>query len=216
MKTIKFIAGAAALLIGTSSAFAMLEGGRWYADVKGAVVEVQKIKVKEDTTTNTKQKAGYGVSVAAGYALDAWRFELEGAYRRAKIKTVKSEGDVIAGKGHFEAFSAMGNVCYDIPVADAFSFYVGAGLGYGRIKMKTDKSSDLSNERLFNGHANMVAYQLLAGVSYLINENWSASLGYRFFSTFGKPKFKSESDGVKIKTKLPFVHSFELGVRYTF
>ena len=54
------------------------------------------------------------------------------------------------------------------------------------------------------------AWQVLAGVAYDINENWTVEAGYRLFGT---SKVKA---GKNVKIKTPLQNSLELGLRYNF
>ncbi len=56
----------------------------------------------------------------------------------------------------------------------------------------------------------MQQWQVMAGVAYDINENWTVEAGYRLFNT-AKAKFDGQN-----KVKAPFASSLELGVRYNF
>ena len=57
------------------------------------------------------------------------------------------------------------------------------------------------------------AWQLMAGVGYEFNENWKLTLGYKLFNT---AKVKQNFAGKEYKIKMPFNHTAELGLTYTF
>ena len=57
------------------------------------------------------------------------------------------------------------------------------------------------------------AWQLMAGVGYEFNENWKLTLGYKLFNT---AKVKQTFAGKEYNIKMPFNHTAELGLTYTF
>ena len=57
------------------------------------------------------------------------------------------------------------------------------------------------------------AWQLMAGVGYEFNENWKLTLGYKLFNT---AKVKQTFAGKEYKIKMPFNHTAEVGLTYTF
>ena len=57
------------------------------------------------------------------------------------------------------------------------------------------------------------AWQLMAGVGYEFNENWKLTLGYKLFNT---AKVKQTIAGKECKIKMPFNHTAEVGLTYTF
>lgn len=57
------------------------------------------------------------------------------------------------------------------------------------------------------------AWQLMAGVGYEFNENWKLTLGYKLFNT---AKVKQNIAGKEYKIKMPFNHTAEVGLTYTF
>lgn len=219
-KSLKFVVGAIALLVGSSSAFAMLEGGRWYADVRGGGAFIGKIKahsqVNSASDNSVKQKGGWVGAAAVGYSVDSWSFELEGKYCGAKIKTVRTAGSDQAGlHGRVRIGSLMGNVLYGIALADSLELRLGAGLGWGSMNVKSDGAT-ATGYRMFNGHASLFAYQLKADLCYSINDNWSIVGGYTFFSSFNKPKIKSDLQTTKVHLKRPYVNQVTVGVCYKF
>ena len=57
------------------------------------------------------------------------------------------------------------------------------------------------------------AWQLTAGIGYELNENWKLTFGYRLFNT---AKVKQTIAGKEYKIKMPFNHTAEVGLTYTF
>ncbi|MGX8716917.1 MAG: outer membrane protein, partial [bacterium] len=84
--------------------------------------------------------------------------------------------------------------------------YVGAGIGLSYLKADFGEVDVLGGSKsVYN-----LAWQVMAGVAYDINENWTVEAGYRLFNT-SKVKM---AEGNKVK--MPFASSLELGLRYNF
>ena len=89
-------------------------------------------------------------------------------------------------------------------MTDECSLYLGLGLGAAKVAIN-DKAADMEDVS-----KTVFAWQVMAGVAYDINENWTVEAGYRLFNT-SKVKV---ANGVK--AKMPFASSLELGLRYNF
>ncbi len=148
-----------------------------------------------------------GASVAYGVKLSDIRAELEGNLNGdASKKFVDVEGDPT--KATVKTESLFLNAYYDIPTGMAVKPYVGAGIGYARLKGKLkweDESLTIKKNKL--------AYQVGAGVSYELTQNWAIDAGYRYID-YGKFT-KRDEDGEKMKWTADS-HNFYLGVRFTF
>ena len=120
----------------------------------------------------------------------------------------------------YTSLGGMINVYYDYALTDDCALYLGLGLGVARVSLKTTEVAAVAG-REHEDYENFVlasheysktvfAWQVMAGVAYDINENWTVEAGYRLFNT-AKVKF----DG-KNSIKAPFASSLELGLRYNF
>jgi len=167
-----------------------------YVAVKGGY----SILTKKDSI---KYKNGFNGAVEFGVSYDAWRLGLEVSYRQNKIKESKNGAVDVAVQNKVNALAGMINVYYDYALTEECSLYVGAGLGMAKFNFVAKDSKLETGKCVF-------AWQVLAGVAYDINENWTVEAGYRLFGT-SKVKV---SDVAKIKT--PLQNSLELGLRYNF
>jgi len=134
---------------------------------------------------------GIGGGLAVGY--DFWE-KLTIPFRFEAEYMVRSTPHMKADSKSFRAFApqtAFANLYFDFHNETDFTPYVGGGVGAA-----------------FVGPENNFAWNVGSGVSYDINENWKASLGYRFVS-FGK----MEDNHCK---GLLYGHEALLGIRYTF
>lgn len=200
----------AAASIMATSAFARTD--TWYVSAHGGADFPTKSKIK-DTGTETKFKTGYSIGAAVGHSFDEFRFELEAAYRNAKAKEVKfgDTGDISKDvSGSLGIFSLMANAYYDLPVMDQVDLYFGAGIGWANVHANIKENTEPAK---IDGSASVMAYQLMFGPAWNINDQWTVSLGYRFFG-YTNPKLKV--DGTKTKFKNNYVNSVELAVRCTF
>ena len=165
-----------------------------YVAVKGGY----SILTKKDSI---KYKNGFNGAVEFGVSYDAWRLGLEVSYRQNKIKS--STNANVANYNKINALAGMINVYYDYALTEECSLYVGAGLGMAKFNFVAKDSKVETGKCVF-------AWQVLAGVAYDINENWTVEAGYRLFGT-SKVKV---SNTAKIKT--PLQNRLELGLRYNF
>ena len=163
----------------------------------------------------------FGGSLAMGLRTQlltgALRTELEYA-RNADAKKSQTDdwGDKYELKLKSEAF--MFNAYYDIETNSPITPYVGAGLGFSRLKasVKWDEYPE-GNGRI--KHTNF-AWQIGAGVAYEINRNLALDLGYRYMDYGHFSKTESDNDEIyewteknKVEAK---AHEILLGIRYTF
>ena len=170
-----------------------------YVAVKGGY----SILSKKD---NIKYKNGFTGAVEFGVAYDAWRLGLEVSYKQNKIKE-STNNHVNADNyknGKYLSLAAMINAYYDYALTDECSLYLGLGLGADKVSIKDNGNNAKELSKV------VFAWQVMAGVAYDINENWTIEAGYRLFNTA-----KAKLDG-QHKIKAPFASSLELGVRYNF
>lgn len=98
----------------------------------------------------------------------------------------------------------MMNAYASYPVADDFSIYGAAGLGYARLH-STAKGYRAGTENNF-------AWSLGAGVSYKPVDNTYIDLGFRHVN-MGKARTSTKSNGNQLRAKL-ISNEITLGVRY--
>lgn len=106
-------------------------------------------------------------------------------------------------KAEVESQSLMFNTYYDIDTNSKFTPYVGAGVGYAKIKGKLSAfgmSDDMSDTNF--------AWQVGAGVGYELTENVTMDAGYRYADYGDFSEYDSKLD--------VSAHEFYVGARYTF
>lgn len=217
MKHIRFLslAVAAVALMAPLSAQAMENTTRagWYIGGGGMGVMQRDAESKIDEVTDIiKYDIGWGVSGSGGYAWGSGiRTEAEVAYRRSKVDEVTGTGSGPDNGGHIRNISFMGNLLYDFNTGTRYTPYIGAGIGtsvVGADDMKTVNFRTLDSDRV------EFAYQAIAGVSALLDHNWSTSLDYRYFATT-HANFKTNLADHRAKTENAS-HNVMLGLRYMF
>jgi opacity protein-like surface antigen len=185
------LAATAAALAGP--AFAAANGP--YVGVEGGIMFPRTSDldvILNNTTTfnngyDVKYKTGYDVDAIAGYKLGLLRLEAEGAYKRAKVKSLGVSTPLITAVGtaagapvtaadfsvgnHIGVSSLMANALLDSNFGNSrFGGYVGGGAGRAWASMSGDKD-------------NAWAFQGIAGLRAAVSDHVDAGLKYRYFHT---------------------------------
>lgn len=195
------------------------EEKNWYVQGTGSFGWHNKSKLTlTELSGKERQKNGFGGALAVGRIMDCWRIELEGSHRinHAKHKY-----------GFRSNTSLMANAYCDIPVTDVISIYLGAGAGISSVNGKipseliiTQKGKKLFLDELKkkSGHLDTVfAWQLMAGITFALSDNWDLVGGYRLFATTKPTLAKTHHSKDKIKiNKTPLSNNVEIGLRFKF
>lgn len=102
--------------------------------------------------------------------------------------------------------SLMANAYFDYLTCTPWTPYVGAGMGAAYLKYNRDNGADKKTTYNF-------AWQVMGGVTYDINANWTLDAGYRY-ADLGQIR-KNYGDGAIAKVKVRD-HEILFGARYTF
>ncbi len=153
----------------------------------------------------------WGVSVAGGVKVCAFRMELEYNHMLTTADDTR-EFSPYGGfsKGSQSYRSYMMNGYFDIPTYTRFRPYIGAGIGVAQVKNRLEVV-DVSSSIVKNKDSNF-AYQLMAGIGYNINRNWTLDAGYRYVNN-GDSEWGENIQKYNFKSK---EHQITAGVRYTF
>jgi outer membrane protein OmpA-like peptidoglycan-associated protein len=154
-------------------------------------------------------KAGFAGAAALGYAFgNGLRAEVELAHRMSKAKS-GAFGQPASGK--LDATSVMVNGLYDIATGTDFVPYVGVGVGAARLR--AENFGALPGSVTVGGNGTVFAYQGIAGLDYLIDNNVAIGASYRYFATQKAEIATSAGD----KAKLPYRdHALLVGMRWSF
>ena len=106
---------------------------------------------------------------------------------------------------HFRLYkhSVMANVYFDYLTCTPWTPYVGAGLGTSYLKADFGEQA----KSVYN-----LAWQVMAGLTYDINSNWTVDAGYRY-ADLGRIRKNWGNAVTKVTAR---DHEILLGVRYTF
>ena len=139
----------------------------------------------------------WGAAAALGYQVgDYLRAEAEFGYSKNHIK------DNLANnvQDNLTAYSAMGNLIFDIMGRNVYSPFIGAGVGAVRLEDANDSDTAL-------------AYQALGGIRMQVLENLDVVLDYKYLQA-QDAEFDYGAGG---KTKVPYKNtSVEAGIKYGF
>jgi len=197
------LAAGVALSAGGAAAQGLFEGGSWYVKGFGGATWPQndnsEIDLKDGTTvipdSGLDFDTGYVLGIAGGYYIRPnVSAELEYTYRNADAELKNTDNDTHST----ESNAWMANAIYwfdpvTMGAASQLRPYVGGGLG----------AADFSFEQVggdggdFSGDYEL-AYQLIGGVAYDVNEKFSITTEVRYF---GISEQDLENEFVDFKTK---------------
>ena len=194
------------------------EADQWISNsgTKSTIVD----KRLNDETWGTRLAVGVEVPLCGGLAKSV-RTELE----YGVIDDTHNSGTYSHNIGGFsiptgyniesKIQTIMLNVYYDLDTGTRFTPYVNAGVGYANIREKAGVSNQYASETAKDREDNF-AWNVGAGVSYAINYNVSAELGYRY-TDYGSVKNSDVQAGYASSAERDYdSHEIMLGLRYTF
>lgn len=154
------------------------------------------------TNKSTGPKTGMHLGGKYGYMFESGvRCEAEMIYRKNDYQTVYTiiDKDQVGSKEHnsSHSWSYMANVIYDIFALRTSDLvpYFGAGVGYCQNTEKNKiKYNDITKEDKLKD--NRIAYQLIGGAKYKINDEYTAGAEYHYF--VGKSHAKEHSVHVTV------------------
>ncbi len=199
MKKFLLLAGVASLL----SVNAQAEVNQY---VSGKIsYDFNKVNMKSAEPSNpelSRAKANkelFGTHVAYGVQAGYVRGELE----LNNSRDIKR--NYIGGLDHFRLYkhSVMANAYFDYLTCTPWTPYVGAGIGSAYLKADDGEQA----KSVYN-----LAWQVMAGLTYDINSNWTLDAGYRY-ADLGRIRKNSGDSVTKLTAR---DHEIMLGVRYTF
>jgi outer membrane protein OmpA-like peptidoglycan-associated protein len=146
--------------------------------------------------TNGSFNTGWAVGGVIGYDFVGPRVELEGLYRQNN-GTVSSSGLGIlglsgSGNGNVTVnqTTVMANAYYDFWADQAFTPYIGAGVGVAFLNTSGQSNGtgsvgpiSVNNSSSINSSSTQFAYQYMMGVGYKITPNLRVNLEGRYYGT---------------------------------
>ncbi|MFO1188350.1 MAG: outer membrane beta-barrel protein [Alphaproteobacteria bacterium] len=199
------VAGAALAVTGMFSAAAMAQDG-FYVSGKAGANWLQDADVFTGPTREADFDLGYGVLGAVGYRFGQIRVEGELGFRDNNIDQI-SGGN---GSGDMTSLSAMLNAIYDLGDFAGVRPYIGAGIGWARVKLD---NAALAGTTLTNDSDSQFAYQGMIGFQVPLDTALSLDVGYRYFATLD-PDFRTVG-GAKFDSDYRS-HMVMVGLTYSF
>ena len=188
------------LFFSSAPATMAAEAGPFYVGVFGGWVMPKDLEPEDGDDIALKDSWALGAKV--GYIIPQVRWlavELDYAY------LAKQDVDEPGADGDFKASNLMVNLIFRYPEGKIRP-YIGGGLGWSWGSFKASSAAGSIDES-----DNALAWQLLAGVNFEITPQWSADLGYRYFSS--KYTINSGGDDVDVTAKN---HMILIGVNFHF
>lgn len=158
-------------------------------------------------------KTGWQANGAVGYATSiGWRLELEGGYRQnsldevelsiggRSVSTADLDGKVKVATGMLNGYFDLDPSLYGAGNWPIIPF-IGAGVGAALVEIDDSVGSSDDEDLAF-------AYQLIAGLSYLVGQNLTVSVSYAYLDTA-----ELDFDDVEFDYRS---HSIMGGLRITF
>ncbi len=215
MKKTFLIIASCAILISTSSAVYSAEGTYVSGNVGISIVNDLTASGVEDEgpwSADTSWDTGYVVHAALGYDFNPIRAEVELGY--AKNDCDKLDTNETAIDGDVTATTLFANAYYDFHNSSSFTPYLGVGLGYALISYNDLKGPDWRSS--FDEDDSVFAYQFMAGVSFVITDNITVDLSYRYMDTSDQSMVDTNDTGGGEVNFDYDAHKILLGLKYTF
>jgi opacity protein-like surface antigen len=144
------------------------EAGARYGNGLRTGVEISYTKADVDTHT--------GVTLGGGSidALDAASIAGSPTPLGASVAAIVADG-----RGDISSTSVFANVYYDFNSGSAWQPYIGAGLGLSDVNVKYNPSG----VGVIDGGETKFAYQVKAGLTWMVNETWEVFGEYAYRAT---------------------------------
>lgn len=170
------------------------------------------IRAGYDITTNISSTSGnadqggflLGIAGGAEFYSDAdFGARLEIGYDYMSVSNIDNDNLDLS------THTLLLNLYGDIKTGTALTPYITAGVGYGW----TNVSADMGYISI-NLNDSGLAWQIGAGISYGITDNFAIDLGYRYLAS---PQFDMTKDNANTNIKFDmYSHQLYLGARYAF
>jgi opacity protein-like surface antigen len=174
---------------------------------------------------NVDLESEYNISATFGKYIQNWlRIEIELGYIQTNIKTLYSKHlskfmDVTSGTDCHKRL--MINSIFEYKNNTNFLPFAGIGVGISDSKLEMEHVSVLPGSvgsSVFKTDENNdynFTYQLMTGIIYSINDNWSLDLVYKFLSTPDRSHATSYLKG-NVDISGTNIHLVNIGIRYLF
>ncbi len=155
-------------------------------------------EVTVDTKTYSYDK-GLSGTFALGYQMEDVRFEVEGNYSTNELKQTSGVSGVKVAVGDITQMGGLANVYYSAYNDTQLVSSIGMGVGMTSIETSNLKEASVVVQDLTSKTS--LTYQGTLSLGYMINEDWTASVKYRYLEI---EDFDNDNHGIS------------LGLRYMF
>ncbi len=192
----------------------------FYGSFHGGYVDADdhNFQYSPGNDVSTELDGGFGIGAALGYDFGHFtqnlgvRAEAEITYRDNEVDGHDLNGAAQTGAaGDLTSLAFMANGIIDIHNKSRFTPYAGAGIGFANVEYD-GYDIDAVNGVLSDDDT-VFAYQLIAGLSFDINEKFALTADYRYFAT----EDPDVTTVVNNDTSTEYdTHNFLAGIRYKF
>ncbi len=139
--------------------------------------------------------AGFAKSLAVGYQMERWRFELEGNHVKDEITKITDS----VSTGDLTKTGALANVYYSAYNDSKLVSSIGIGAGITNIEAEDLEIDDTAQDDI--SEDNSFTYQATISLGYMVTQDWTWSIRYRYLN---------------VKDLGAGTQTFSLGLRYLF
>lgn len=184
----------------------------FYLSFTPSAVHPFSVETTSPNLSPAKIKTQWGVNIdgGLGYRFGDFRVEGEVMYGRSGADHISFSGGGGDLSGYFDLWGATINFYYDLPTGTGFRPYVGAGLG--GILLEAHNIT-LAGFPPTHGSNRLLAYKLMAGISYALTDVWRLFLGYRFTRMGGQDY---ETGGIPLHGDPIQTHAVQAGMQFYF
>jgi opacity protein-like surface antigen len=185
-------------------------GQAHFAKVQGSNITGEKINLK--STSNLIIGVGVGLGINFG---DKFRSDIVWFHHLDPVLEMSNNTDVVKRKPRIDAYFA--NLYYEgITNLNIFNPYIGAGIGFAKIKDRLDISSinnnQLSRQVYTIKGRNNFAYRLAVGSTFDLNEKMIFDLSYNYHD-YGRTKSQLDNTQKQIGKNHYRSHIISCGLR---
>lgn len=221
MKRTLFAAGAAIVGVGMISPASAGDSGMYIRGQVGfnSLQDISQTFSTTATASSTSIGIGTDRGLAAGFGA-GYRFgtglraEGEVSYRKNDMDNISIVGVTVpVTVGEYKSWSFMANALYDFDIGSQWTPYVGAGAGLARLDMK-DYLGNITGISI-SADETVFAGQLIGGLDYEIDANWSLGARYNLLYQEG-PNFNYTVAGTTVTMDEDNHLNHTLGINLTY
>ena len=209
----KYFLIALAGLLATASA---VTAQGWYLGGFGGISDTDDAPFGTALGTVTPEfDSGTTYGAVLGYDTSTWRFEGEISMRDGDVENhILGAAPLPGPTGEASSTAFLANVIYDFNRDGSVRPYVGAGLGYLDVDFENFGVTPIPD--VLDDSDSSLAYQLLVGIGFALNADWSLFVDYRWLTADDLSLTASPSAGSTMSDVDYEVQDFTVGLRYSF